>query len=48
MKKIIIAAAVVFTTGILSSCNRQHNIKISSSSIMSSFMCEKKNLASGD
>ena len=48
MKKIIIAAAVILTTGILSSCNRETTINKTSVLIVKTFMGDKKNLASAD
>jgi len=48
MKKIIIAAAVIFTTGILSSCNKEKTIKTTTVVLVRTFMCEQKNLASAD
>lgn len=48
MKKIIIAAAVILTTGIFSSCNRERVIKTTTVILVRTFMCEQKNLASAD
>jgi hypothetical protein len=48
MKKIIIAAALIFTTGILSSCNSESNIKTTTVVVLRTFMSDKKDLASAN
>jgi hypothetical protein len=48
MKKIIIAAALLFTTGILASCTKiSSGVQTSSAIIMRSFS-DRKDLGSGD
>jgi len=48
MKKIVIAAVVIFTSGILTLCVNQKNVQSTSTVIKQSFYDYKKELASGD
>jgi len=48
MKKIIIAVAVIFTSGILTLCVNQKSVQPTSAVIKQSFYDCKKELASGD
>jgi hypothetical protein len=47
MKKIIIATALIFTAGILASCNKTTGIKTSTTIMLRSFS-DRKDLGSGD
>jgi len=47
MKKVIIAAAIIFTTGILSSCTKVSRVKTNSTFFMRTFS-DRKDLGSGD
>jgi hypothetical protein len=48
MKKIIFAAAFIFTTGIFASCNKETSVRTASVIIIKTFIGDKKNLASAD
>jgi hypothetical protein len=48
MKKIILAAAIIFTSGILTSCNKTSPAQTEASSVQVTSFSFQKNLASGD
>jgi hypothetical protein len=48
MKKILIAAALIFTTGIVSLCINNNNVQSTSNAIQQTFFNYQKELASGD
>jgi hypothetical protein len=48
MKKIIIAAAILLTTGILSSCTRVNSGQIALAGVEKAVFINKKDLGSGD
>jgi len=48
MKKILIAAAVIFTTGIVSLYISNNNVQLTTGTIQQTFFNYQKELASGD
>jgi hypothetical protein len=48
MKKIIIAAALIFATGIVASRTKENNVKPAQAVAQRTFFDSKKELASGD
>jgi len=48
MKKILIAAALIFTTGILTSCSNKQNVSPVYYAVHKVLTGDKKNLASAD
>jgi len=48
MKKIIIAAALIFITGVVTLYTRQGNVQATSNTIKINFFSYNKELASGD
>jgi len=48
MKKIILAAAIIFTTGILTSCDKPSPVQKETKSVQLVLFSFQKNLASGD
>jgi hypothetical protein len=48
MKKAIIIAALIFTTGILASCKKEGTVRTAGINTYQNLLNDKKDLASGD